>query len=299
MKNKIISVDVGGTTTKFALVDIESDPKIVYKESRTTQLESYDDFINDIFEFYELQSTSNEIKAISIAVPGKVIDGISQGTPSLTCIKDKDICKSLLERIGKELLVLVDNDAIAAINSEILDSGENQFMTMVIMGTAIGGSTIFNGNIMRGFSNEASSFSAIFDTNDDYSRNRIGMSTVEMSKTLSKYKHEDIDGKETMRLFREGDSLAVGVVKKYFRKLVGLAFNIEYIINPKEIVFAGGITEDEEFLKLFHETRDLVLSKNPNLGETTTQFRVSKHKQNANLIGLANIIKKEIKNERI
>ena len=145
MKDKriVISVDIGGTNSRFALID--ENFQIVKSLTHPTVLYKKDEFVNSIVEsIREICSNSDDVVAISLGIPGPI--GNKGHVIDLPNIHIQDI--PLGEILSKEfkLPVFIRNDAeMACFAESMLGHGKNyQRVFFITISTGLGGALVVN-----------------------------------------------------------------------------------------------------------------------------------------------------------
>ena len=152
MKRKFLGIDIGGTNLRGKIISDEGD---VLGEGKTRSdahmgisslMENLAGFIKGF--------SGEKISAIGIGVPGTIDrrDGRLVHAPNIANTKNFPFTEALLERIGTETPVFIENDASCAALGEYRagagrDSGS---MVMITLGTGFGGGIILNDNLWSG-----------------------------------------------------------------------------------------------------------------------------------------------------
>ena len=152
MKRKFFGIDIGGTNLRGKIISEEGD---VLGEGKTRS-----DAHMGISPLMEnlvglIKSFAGEdISAIGIGVPGTVDrrDGMLVQAPNIANTKDFPFTETLLERIGTETPVFVENDAsCAALGEYRAGAGRgSDSMIMITLGTGFGGGIILDGRLWSG-----------------------------------------------------------------------------------------------------------------------------------------------------
>ncbi|MBO6015673.1 MAG: ROK family protein, partial [Lachnospiraceae bacterium] len=155
MSKFVFGIDVGGTTVKMGLFDV--DGQVLDKWEIPTRIQNNgENILPDIAKavnakMQEKEISKEDVVGVGIGVPGPVNDeGIVQGCANLGWGK-VNINKDLSERIG--MPVKGGNDAnVAALGEMWKGGGENyKHLAVVTLGTGVGGGIIIDGNIVNGF----------------------------------------------------------------------------------------------------------------------------------------------------
>ena len=146
---KILCFDVGGTNTKYAVLDEELN--LTHKGRFPTIYSSLDDFIRGIEKIYE--EVAEEVSGFAMSMPG-VIDPVTGyvkfGGSLVSIIRDINLKDMLKERLGCP--VSIANDAKCAAMAEIgygsLKDSRNAIV--ITLGTGIGGCLVYNREVVYG-----------------------------------------------------------------------------------------------------------------------------------------------------
>ena len=268
----LIGVDVGGTTTKMAL--IKNNGNMVGKWEIPSNNENGGKWITvDIAKSIEQKLNGynvkkEQIKGIGVGAPGPANqeNGIIYHTPNLAW-HDHYPLRDILER-ETHLPVIINNDANCAALGEMWQgAGEGaKDLVCVTLGTGVGGGIIINGNIVQGVRSAAGEIGHITSIPNGGARCNCGKtgcletiasatgivrlatervkSGADKSKKLTNLFEENgrLTAKDVFDLTNGGDETALGVVKEITFYL-GLALaNIANTLNPEKIVIGGGVS---------------------------------------------------------
>ncbi len=155
MKEHVIGIDIGGTFTKYGIVDKDG---YCLKEN-FTNTDKYNDF--DIYlenlntEIEETLSSLKEpvnIKAIGIGAPnGNYYKGTIENAPNLNWKGTIHFVKKLKEYYP-EIPIVLTNDANAAALGEMIYGGAKHMKDFIVitLGTGLGSGIVVNGDIVYG-----------------------------------------------------------------------------------------------------------------------------------------------------
>ena len=155
MKEIIVGIDIGGTTTKYGLVDESGN--VIYNNSIETQVHAdFNEYIKDlsaaIRDSIQEVDSSLHIKGIGVGAPnGNYYRGTIEHAANL---RWKGIIP-VVEIIEKDFNVptIITNDANAAAMGESIygnAAGMNDFV-VVTLGTGLGSGIVTNGKLVHGF----------------------------------------------------------------------------------------------------------------------------------------------------
>ena len=319
MSQKIIGIDLGGTSVKFAILTQEGE--IQEKWSiKTNILDEGSHIVPDIIEsikhrFETHGLTKDDFLGIGMGSPG-VIDpeaGTVIGAYNLNW-KTLQLVKQQFEaELG--LPFFIDNDAnVAALGEQWVGAGENNpdvvFMTL---GTGVGGGVIAAGNLVRGVKGAGGELGHItvdFEAPFACTCGKKGCLETVASATgivnlTRRYAEEyagdaklkqmiddgqEVTAKDVFDLAKEGDDLAL-IVYRHFSDYLGVACaNIAAVLNPAYIVLGGGVSAAGEFLlegvrKVFAE------NSFPQIKEST-QLVLATLGNDAGVLGAASLVLK-------
>ncbi len=245
---KTISIDIGGTYIKWAIID--ENYNIIEKGKFPTDaftLRADGIFKNVGSKINELSTKYKDINSIGLSVPGVV-----NSKTGVVFLSTKNIPKSQGMNIKEEMKkytkipVHVINDANAATlgekaNGNLKDCNNGALITI---GTGIGGGIIINGDIYQGSLYAAGEVGRHFVDNGSWeSRYSIRSLINEVSLTLGR---TDINGEDVIMMSEQ-----LPIVEEIFERWIeGIAkgiSNIINILNPEVVAISGGISENIKF----------------------------------------------------
>jgi glucokinase len=264
-----IGIDIGGTNTKFGLVNHRGD--ISYHGAILTHKhENVNDFIDELYEAILPAIDDNGgigvIRGIGIGAPnGNIYKGTIEYAPNL---KWKGIIP-LADLIGKKFGVKarLTNDANAAAVGEMTygsAKGMKDFI-MITLGTGVGSGIVANGQLIYGhdgFAGELGHTIIIPDGRFHPGTGAHGSLEAYASATgvartaleyldqnpskdslMRNYAREEIDARVVYDCAMEGDELALDVYQ-FTGKVLGLALaNFVMFSSPEAIIFFGGMAK--------------------------------------------------------
>jgi len=271
MNKKCFGVDLGGTTTKIGLFQI--DGTLIEKHEIPTNkeengihiLDDIEAFINNIIVKNALDL--DDIIGIGIGVPGAVTDdGVVNKCINLGW-EVTDV-ESIMKK-KTNFNVRVGNDANMAALGEYWKGGAAEFssIALVTIGTGIGGGIIINGRPLNGFNGAAGEIGHIpivYDETETCNCGKKGcleqvasasgivrvakkfLIATDIPSTLRST--EEISAKVVFDEAKKGDIVAFEVVE-YITKYLGLALaNVAGIIDPECFVIGGGVSAAGQYL---------------------------------------------------
>ena len=292
MSKKIIGIDLGGTSIKFAI--LTSEGEIQEKWSIKTNIldegsHIVDDMIESILHRLDLlQLSAEDFIGIGMGSPGvvdrekgTVIGAYNLNWKTLQPVKDK------IEK-ATGIPFYIDNDAnVAALGERWMGAGENQpdvvFMTL---GTGVGGGIVAEGKLLHGLAGAAGELGHITVDFDQPIQCTCGKKGC--LETVASATGEDVNAKVVFDLAKEGDELALIVYRNFARYLGIACANIGSILNPSTIVIGGGVSAAGDFLldgvrKVYEE------NSFPQV-RTSTKLALATLGNDAGVIGAASLV---------
>ncbi|MDT2833215.1 ROK family glucokinase [Vagococcus carniphilus] len=276
MSKKIIGIDLGGTTAKFAI--LTETGEIQQKWSIETNINDegshiVPDIIASIKHRLELYNmTSDEFIGIGMGTPGTVDReaGTVIGAYNLNWKTLQQLKKPIEEALN--IPFALDNDAnVAALGERWKGAGENSpEVTFITLGTGVGGGIIAEGNLLHGVTGAAGEIGHITVDPEGFDctcgkkgcLETVASATgvVRLARTMSesysgdsslKYKIDDgqeVTSKDVFDAAKADDDFALLVVDKVCFYLGLACGNIGNILNPSDIVIGGGVSAAGDFL---------------------------------------------------
>lgn len=277
MGKKLIGIDLGGTTAKFAILTPEGE--IQQKWSIDTNiLDNGSHIVPDIVEsinhhlsLYDL--TKDDFIGIGMGTPGSVNREVGTviGAYNLNWTTLQPVKKQIEEGTG--IRFAVDNDAnVAALGERWKGAGENNpDVIFITLGTGVGGGIIAEGKLLHGVAGCAGEIGHItIDPNGfECTCGKKGCletvasatGVVRMARLLSEEfagaselkakldDGQDITSKDVFEFAQAGDTFGLMVVDKVCQALGLACGNLGNTLNPSSIVLGGGVSASGEFLR--------------------------------------------------
>ncbi len=263
--NCYIGVDIGGTNTKYGLVNKKGE--IIFSGSFNTKLyKNPKDLASDIYTEYINKSNEQHIKAsgIGIGAPnGNFYSGCIEFAPNLNWGENIPIANIFGEIF--QLPAILTNDANAAAIGEKFFGAAKEMKDFVVLtiGTGLGSGIFANGNIIHGKNSYAGELghTTIAESNRKCSCGRIGCLETYVSSRgiLQTYKEKcasndreivpnEMTTKEIYNLALRGDEIAIETYKTTGEVLGRSLANLILILDPEAIFLFGGIANAHPIL---------------------------------------------------
>ncbi|WP_160719272.1 ROK family glucokinase [Bacillus sp. USDA818B3_A] len=314
---KLIGIDLGGTTVKFAILTEEGE--IQQKWSIETDIQNegkniVPNIIESIKHRLDLYGLSaDDILGIGMGSPGTVDreQGTVIGAFNLNWSTLQQVKQQIEEGTG--ISFCIDNDAnVAALGERWKGAGEDGAdVVFVTLGTGVGGGIIAEGNLIHGKVGAGGEIGHIIVEPDGYQctcGNQGCLETVasatgvvRLARDFSeRYAGEselkwliddgqEVTAKTIFDQAKKGDQLALIVVDKFYYYLGLACGNIGNILNPETIVIGGGVSAagdmllngvEEYFQKFAFPTV-----------KTSTKLKLAQLGNDAGVIGAASLVK--------
>lgn len=270
MGNYVFGVDVGGTSVKMGLFDMEG--MAVDKWEIPTRTEGGGECIlPDIAasinsKIAEKQYQKEEISGIGIAVPGPV-NGAGVVNKAVNLGWGVTPVKEIMEKLSG-IPTEVGNDANVAALGEMWKGGGKGYtsLVMVTLGTGIGGGVIVDGRLVTGVDGAGGEIGHmhIMDGEEEACNcgcrgclEQYGSATgiVRLAKRVlaesdepSVLRDAEVTAKAVFDAVKENDAAACETAKR-FGEILGKGFAvIASVLNPAVFVIGGGVSKAGEIL---------------------------------------------------
>ncbi|GAC1442417.1 MAG: ROK family protein [Sediminibacterium sp.] len=268
-----IGIDIGGTGTKFGIVDRVGN--LLFSNEMSTrnhqEIEGFiDELHSNVVPLIDQAGGIGRIKGIGLGAPnGNYYTGTIEYAPNLPWKGVLPLAK-LVEAKFK-LPVVLTNDANAAALGEMMygaAQGMNDFI-MITLGTGVGSGIVANGKLIYGhdgFAGELGHTIIIPDGRyhegtgkkgslESYaSATGVTLTTLEFlekskkASLLRKVPKDKIDSKKVYEAAIEGDELAKEIFE-YTGKILGMALaNFVMFSSPEAIILFGGLTKSGDLI---------------------------------------------------
>lgn len=322
MSEKIIGIDLGGTSVKLAI--LTSEGEIQQKWSIPTNIRDegghiVPDIIASIQHHLDLyQLKAEDFLGIGMGSPGAVdrAAGTVIGAFNLNWKTLQPVKQQIEEAL--HIPFFIDNDAnVAALGEKWRGAGRDDTdVFFVTLGTGVGGGIIAEGLLLHGTAGSAgeighitidpegfdctcgkkgcletvASATGILNLTRRYAEQYAGDSQLKVLVDDA----QEITAKMVFDLAKEGDDLAEIVVDR-FAYYLGLALShVGNLLNPKYIVVGGGVANAGAFLleKVQEWFEGFTF---PNVRQTT-KIRLATLGNDAGVVGAAYLVKSQLPN---
>jgi len=291
MKNYMV-FDIGGTSVKCSVLTEAGD---ILTQHRINIAKDIKGFFDGLVRVTNENKEQYVIQGIAISAPGAVDSdtGIIGGASAIPYIHGPNFKEVLFERTG--LNTEIENDANCAALGEcwLGAAREEKDSAFVVCGTGIGGAIVKDNIIHKGIHKHGGEFGyCIVDlerNNGDYNYltwSNVG-STVALARNVAIRKGvaiDEVDGYKAFELYKQGDSIALEEVDKYFTYMAVGIYNIQYTYDPEVIILGGAICEREDYIKSIDNKLTEIMNKKTD-GKIKPLIRKCQFGNDANKIG--------------
>ncbi len=257
MEKKYLVIDIGGTFTKYAVMN--EDCQFLMKDKIPTVKTGIKEFVDMLVGIYE---GVEEVSGIAISSAGMIDSdtGFMYNGGSLTFIQNINIVEALEHRC--HVPVTVGNDARCAGLAEVWKGSLSDCKNAIamIIGTAVGGAVVVDRKVLKGKNCMAGEFSYVLTNADDAENpNKTMAMSGGMPALLHMASHRlgipegELSGEELFSRANTGDETALECVKSFARTLAVLINNAQFMFDPDRIAIGGGVSEQPLLIQLIKE----------------------------------------------
>lgn len=314
-KDKLIGVDLGGTTIKFAILTDEGEVQQKWS-IQTNVLDGGKYIVPDIIEsinhhldIYQLDR--ERVIGIGLGTPGTVniAEGTVKGAYNLNWATEQPVKEAI--EAGTGFSLKIDNDAnVAALGEAWKGAGNNDDdVSFITLGTGVGGGLVANGQLIhgaggaggevghiivepngylctcgnRGCLEQYASATGVVHLAQDFAEQYVGQSRLKQMIDNG----DEVTSKIIFDLAKDGDFLANETVNKVAYYLGYASAMIANTLNPSAIVIGGGVAAAGEFLRERVE-KDWKPFAFPTV-RTSTRIKLAELGNDAGVIGAASL----------
>jgi glucokinase len=269
----VIGVDIGGTSIKFAVVDLEKG-KVLKETSCSTPNGSADEIASLVARHTNvLLHSYPDITEVGLGVPGSMNEErtLVHYPPNFTKWTVEPFAEMVASKLAIIDKVVMDNDAKAAALAEMhygAAVGEKYFL-MATLGTGVGGAIVCDGKIFRGATGGAGEFGhVIIDHNGPMSlsgipgvlEGYIGQRYLSNRaiERLAKSKKEsslralaangELEPKHLSAAAEEGDAIAIELLAEAGKYLGVAMATVTSLLDIRLFIVSGGVSQAGNFL---------------------------------------------------
>ena len=274
MKKVCIGIDIGGTNTKFGLVDREGKCYVNGRIS-TKNHKNFESFASDLFSavgsHIEQQKEAFDIVAIGVGAPnGNYFSGKIEYAPNLDWEGTIDVAGEFKKHM--DIPIILSNDANCFAIGEMIFGGAKGMKNFVVitLGTGLGSGIVVNGELLsghNGFAGELGHTNTIVVQNgrqcncgrrgclETYASSpgilrtlRKLQYTENIASPLNALEDKEIKPETIYKYAKQGDELSLKIFE-YTAYVLGRALaNTVVLLDPEAIFLSGGVVKSEDLL---------------------------------------------------
>ncbi|MBL7130038.1 MAG: ROK family protein [Candidatus Omnitrophica bacterium] len=304
MHKYILSIDLGGTNTRIALIDnalcIKSRASFSTKDFSSERNRLISEIIKQSFELLrENCIKKSQILGLGIGVPGPVdfSSGKVHYLPNIPHWRNTPIREIIEKRM--HLKVFVDNDVnlMTLAEAKLGAAKNNKNAICLTLGTGVGGGLILDGKLFRGASFCAGEIGHIPISLNGPRCNCGGRGCLEryvgnkfiLAEARKKLRTKNITLKELSALSKDGNKIALNIYYDFSEK-IGIALTgIVNLLNPEVIVIGGGLSFAGSFI--FAKIKETINKRAMPMQSRLVQIKKASLGKDAGLIGAALLVK--------
>ena len=254
--SKYLTIDVGGTNIKYAIMD--ENAEIKEKGEVPTPYDGLEKFIEVIKEIYD-QYADQGIEAIAMSAPGKIdaSNGYFYTSGSLRYIDGVDLKERLQDIIPVDFAV--ENDAKAAAAAELWKGSMKGITngTVIVLGTGIGGAIIIDGKVYRGSTFAAGEYSGLpthwegakYNAKSMWAKlNGVGVMVANYANKIG-VDPDTLNGRILFKDANEGKQEALDAIDEYCQSLVSGIVALQFVLDVERVAIGGGISKQPLLMK--------------------------------------------------
>jgi glucokinase len=306
-----VGVDLGGTNIKVGICDEQG--KLLQTYEGPTGVEDGPDAVLDRIAQYVKQTVSEspyaweQVVGVGAGIAG-FLDLAERVVVFSGNLKWKNVAvgRELEERLG--LPVRIDNDAnVAALGEAWSGAGAGvQHLVCFTLGTGVGGGIIINGKIVQGFRGMAGELGHIKVVPDLEAIQcgcgqmgcvetvssatgivRMATDAVERGEATSLSLLEKITAKDVFDSAKDGDEVAIRIVKRAAYYLAKAMAATAVVLNPQRFIIGGGVSRAGDIL--FEEIRKVFVQNVPSVLADDVEIVPAQLGNDAGVVGAAGL----------
>lgn len=321
MKEVTIGIDIGGTNTKFGIVDLEGN---ILKESKIPT-DAYPDFPSFLealvaaLKKIQNECGQNRLLGIGIGAPnGNYYNGTIEDPPNLNWKGITHFTKAIQEHFP--VPTVLTNDANAAAIGEMVFGGAKGMKNFVVitLGTGLGSGFVVNGQLVYGHDGFAGELGHII-VNVDGRQCGCGrrgcletyasatgikrtvfklLADYNVDSNLRNYSYNELDAKMITEAAVSGDKIAIEAFQ-YTGRILGVKLADVVATNSPEAIFLfGGLTKagDSLFIPIHDQLEAFIM---PIFRNKVRLLPSALNDRNAAVLGASAMVIKELEGKKI
>ncbi|MCV3323232.1 ROK family protein [Pediococcus ethanolidurans] len=287
-----LSIDIGATYTKYALIDHSGSLKV--KSQFSTPRDSVDNFLKKLYSV--INEVLPNIKGVAFSVPGRIDqkEQIIYHGGSLPMLHGLSLSKIISSRYN--LPVSMENSGKAGALAEFWLGNLKDIKNgaAIILGTAVDGGIILNGHLWHGTNAQGGDLSFMLSQingapEDPENLMFTSGSAIKMiDKIATALEFPDrTDGMRVFKAIENGEPTARKIFDQYCRRIAYMIVNIQAVLDLSRYVIGGGISSESILVPEIKHQLQLLRDENTLLRKTLNapEILMAHFKSDANLYG--------------
>ncbi|UPA16675.1 ROK family protein [Borrelia coriaceae] len=254
-----VSIDVGGTNTKYSFADSGGNLLDKHEVKSGVTVDEQVSILVDIIDSYKKEG---DIKGVAISMPGFVDPkGIVIRVNAIKGFVNFPLKEKLETLTG--INVEIENDANCVALAEKFKGhaiDANDFVALTL-GTGIGAGIFMNGRLVRGYSFMSGEIGFMITrglgNNIPFNCRWESIASVAaLRKRVAKrldMEFDEVSGEYVFELADSGNIHAKNEVEHFFETLSFGIFNLTFILNPEKILIGGGISSRPDLINRIYD----------------------------------------------
>lgn len=289
---KILSIDIGGTFVKYAVMDETSG---MYEKGKiSTPQSGREALIETIAALFDKHNTEGNLEGIAISMPG-IIDmknGYVLMGGALAYNNDFYLRNALHERCPSARII-VCNDAKCAAQAEASIGAlkDVQDGVVLIFGTMVGSGIVLNHRVRQGNHFSAGEVSYILpdrEADPDHDTvwgNRCGTPALcRMFAARKKIDVKEVDGVCVFKAVNAQDPDGIAALTEFTKDIAVQIFNMQTVLDVDRFAIGGGISAQPVFIAYIKRHLEQMYAKFPYF-VPHAEIVACKYGNDANLVG--------------
>lgn len=246
-----LTMDVGGTYTKYALMD-EAGNLLRRYEKIPTEKGSEHAFVAMLLGQIKAAQQGNSLDGVALSAPGLIDSekGVMHTGGSIFVIDHLPVAELLTAQTG--VAVSVENDARCAALAEVWQGVLRGCRSGVVMllGTAVGGAILLDGKLLHGAHGMAGELSYVMtNARDCMQRHQLlaeqgGVPALnELAAVHLGLPETELTGEIIFQRATAGDEAALAAIREYASRLAVQIMNLQVVLDPEKFAVGGGVSE--------------------------------------------------------
>lgn len=286
-----LAIDVGGTSTKYALVSEQGE--LAEKHKQPTARNSRAEFMAAMAAL--IHRYQGQIAGVGLALPGVVNQqqGIVKTCAALPFLETIPLAARLKDAAHLNMPVVIGNDGNAAALAEHWQGklAGTINSAMIVLGTGVGAALFLNGTLYTG-SHDVSGEPSFMITNGlnpiTRAQTAAGLSAVKTVNAMAAAQH--IRGHNLgPRVFKalKPDTPAAAILATFTQGVAAMIYNIQTVLDLEKIVIGGGISVQSRVIDEIRARVATYLQVTPLAARTIKlpEIVAAKYRNDANLVG--------------